>query len=189
MSPALIIPGAAGPGRAAHTPLSAGAGELVPMTDQHADVDARVVRATGDIAAAPELVFELIADPARQPEWDGNDNLTEAEPGQRVRAIGDVFVMRIRQRDGVRENHVVAFEQGRTIAWMPSEVGAPRPGHVWRWDLEPIEGGTRVTHTYDWTRLDDPGREQRARWTTPERLAASIDRLRQAAEARTSGTA
>lgn len=25
-------------------------------------------------------IFELIADPARQPEWDGNDNLVAPQP-------------------------------------------------------------------------------------------------------------
>ena len=35
----------------------------------------RVVSASREIAAGPERIFELIADPARQPGWDGNDNL------------------------------------------------------------------------------------------------------------------
>ena len=38
----------------------------------------RVVSASREIAAAPERIFELIADPAQQPRWDGNDNLAEA---------------------------------------------------------------------------------------------------------------
>ncbi len=37
--------------------------------------------ASREIAAAPDVVFELIADPAQQPRWDGNGNLTEAAPG------------------------------------------------------------------------------------------------------------
>jgi hypothetical protein len=36
---------------------------------------------------------------------------------------------------------------------------------------------TRVTHTYDWTRLTDEGRYQRARATTADKLRASLDRL------------
>jgi len=38
----------------------------------------RVVSASREIAAGPERIFELIADPAAQPSWDGNDNLAEA---------------------------------------------------------------------------------------------------------------
>ena len=41
----------------------------------------RVVSASREIAAVPQRVFELIADPARQPGWDGNDNLAEAAAG------------------------------------------------------------------------------------------------------------
>jgi uncharacterized protein YndB with AHSA1/START domain len=38
----------------------------------------RVVSASREIAAAPGPIFELIADPAQQPRWDGNDNLAGA---------------------------------------------------------------------------------------------------------------
>lgn len=41
----------------------------------------RVVSATHHVDAPAGVVFELIADPSRQPEWDGNDNLAEAAPG------------------------------------------------------------------------------------------------------------
>jgi hypothetical protein len=34
-----------------------------------------------------------------------------------------------------------------------------------------------VTHTYDWTRLTDPARFGRARATTSDRLAGSLNRL------------
>jgi hypothetical protein len=37
-------------------------------------------------------------------------------------------------------------------------------------------------HTYDWTKLEDKARFERARSTTAERLAASIDRLASAVE-------
>jgi uncharacterized protein YndB with AHSA1/START domain len=33
-----------------------------------------VVSASREIAAGPGRIFELIADPAEQPRWDGNDN-------------------------------------------------------------------------------------------------------------------
>jgi uncharacterized protein YndB with AHSA1/START domain len=35
---------------------------------------ARLVRAEREIAASADRIFELIADPAQQPYWDGNDN-------------------------------------------------------------------------------------------------------------------
>ena len=146
----------------------------------------RIVSAIRLINAPAEVIFELIADPAEQPGWDGNDNLRQADAGQRVRAVGDVFVMRLR-RGGVRENHVVEFDEGRRIAWRPNVPGRPPPGHLWRWELEPIdENRTRVTHTYDWTDLRDRSRLPRARATTEDRLAASLERLAGLAE-RTDG--
>jgi uncharacterized protein YndB with AHSA1/START domain len=142
----------------------------------------RVVSASREIAASPEKIFELIADPAQQPRWDGNDNLSEARTGQRVCQVGDVFTMTITS-GSVRENHVVEFEEARRIAWHPSEVGRRQPGHLWRWELEPLaDSRTRVTHTYDWTLLTDGSRLPVARSTTPDRLRASLDRLAALAE-------
>lgn len=152
------------------------------MTD--AQEPPKIVSASRDIAAPPEEIFELIADPAQQPRWDGNDNLAEAPAGQRVRAVGEVFLMTT-TAGKVRENHVVEFVEGRRIAWRPAEPGQPPPGHLWQWDLEPIDAGrTRVTHTYDWTRLTDENRFARARATTAERLLASLDRLAAVVEGR-----
>lgn len=142
----------------------------------------RVVSASRQIAAGPGPIFELIADPAAQPRWDGNDNLAGAEGGQRVRRAGDVFTMTL-TRGGIRENHVIEFEEGRRIAWLPAEPGQEPPGHLWRWELEPAgTSGTRVTCTYDWTRLTDEMRLPRARATTADRLLASLDRLAALAE-------
>jgi uncharacterized protein YndB with AHSA1/START domain len=142
----------------------------------------RVVSASREIAAEPGRIFELIADPAQQPRWDGNDNLAAAPAGQRVHRAGGVFTMTL-THGGIRANHVVEFDEGRRIAWMPSEVGRRRPGHLWRWELEPVGAArTRVTHTYDWTGLTDEKRLPRARATTADKLRASLDRLAALAE-------
>jgi uncharacterized protein YndB with AHSA1/START domain len=143
----------------------------------------RVVSASTEIAADPELIFELIADPAQQPRWDGNDNLAAAPGGQRVRGVGEVFTMTLTS-GSVRENQVTEFEEARRIAWRPSPPGSPPPGHLWRWELVPLgPGRTLVTHTYDWTLLTDPSRLARAQATTTERLSASLSRLAALAEA------
>ncbi|MYR06705.1 polyketide cyclase [Gordonia sp. SID5947] len=142
----------------------------------------RISTASRRIVAPAARIFELIADPARQPEWDGNDNLSDAAPGGRVTAVGEVFAMTL-TNGAVRENHVVEFEEGRLIAWKPAEEGAEPVGHLWRWELEPDgDTSTLVTHTYDWTDLHDPSRLARARATTPDRLRSSIDRLAGIAE-------
>ena len=146
------------------------------------DAGPRVVSATREILAGADRIFELIADPAQQPRWDGNDNLASSEEGQRVRQVGDVFLTTLTM-GSVRENHVVEFEEGRLIAWKPSEPGHEPPGHLWCWALEPLgPSRTRVTHTYDWSELSDPNRLARARGTTPAKLQASLDRLAALAE-------
>lgn len=142
----------------------------------------RVVSASRQIAADADHIFGLIADPAQQPRWDGNDNLANAEPGQRIRDVGDVFTMTL-SNGGVRENHVVEFSGGRRIAWTPAVPGERPPGHLWRWEIEPLgDARCRVTHTYDWSRLTDDQRLARARATTSEKLQASLDRLAELAE-------
>jgi len=146
------------------------------------DLVPRVVSVSREVAAGSGKIFELIADPALQPRWDGNDNLAQAATGQRVRAVGEVFTMTL-TIGSVRENHVVEFEESRRIAWRPAEPGQNPPGHLWRWELEPIDTArTAVTLTYDWTQLRDEKRLARARATTADRLHASLDRLAALAE-------
>ena len=145
-----------------------------------------MVSASREVAAGPGRIFELIADPAQQPRWDGNDNLAEAPAGQRVHAVGAVFTMTLTHDGAIRENHVVEFEEGRRIAWRPAEPGKRPPGHLWRWELEPAGASrTLVTCTYDWTQLADEKRLPRARATTADRLQASLDLLADLAEGAT----
>ncbi|MFW0796633.1 SRPBCC family protein [Gordonia sp. CPCC 205515] len=146
------------------------------MTDEQ-----RVVSASRRIEAPATVIFELIADPARQPEWDGNANLDVAPDARRIRAVGDVFGMTL-TTGALRENHVVEFDEARRIAWCPAEAGREPVGHLWRWELEPDGDATVVTHTYDWTNLHDPNRLPRARDTTEDKLRASVDRLAAIAE-------
>lgn len=152
------------------------------------NTETRIVSVERRVAAPAENIFELIADPAKQPQWDGNDNLAHAIAGQRVTAVGDVFSMELTGTLGVRENHAVEFEEGRRIAWLPSPVGQPTPpGHLWRWEVEPQADGTAIVrHTFDWSALEldetFPQRFERARNTTPAMLRASLDRLAELAE-------
>lgn len=145
--------------------------------------ESRVASFSREVRAAAPRIFDAIAEPSRQPEWDGNDNLGDAADGQRVSAVGDMFAMTL-TGGLVRENHVVEFVEGRLIAWKPAEPGQPPVGHLWRWEIEPIDDERcRVTHTYDWTDMHDENRYAKARATTSERLANSVDRLAALVEA------
>lgn len=153
-----------------------------PSVFDSIDPALKIVSAEIDIAAPAAVVFELIADPARQPEWDGNDNLGSSASGQRVAGTGVSFVTTLTK--GVdRENHIVDFEEGRLIAWKPSDVGGEPFGQKWVWEVDPVgEDSCLVRHTYDWTELRDPQRLPRARSTTAANLLASLKRLKVLAE-------
>lgn len=107
------------------------------------------------IPAPPEEIFELLAHPARHREIDGSGTVREAkgdDAGERV-GLGDRFGMSMKM--GVpysMVSTVVAFEEGRTIAWQtrgPGWLGAKVAGRIWRYELEPVEGGTRVRESWD----------------------------------------
>ncbi|HEV3498024.1 MAG TPA: SRPBCC family protein [Actinomycetes bacterium] len=107
----------------------------------------RTVRGSRVIAAPPETIFDVLADPAMHPVIDGTDSVRAPTEGGRPRlALGSEFGMRMRIVVPYRiTNRVVEFEEGRRIAW--THIGGAR----WRYELQPVEGGTRVTETYDWS--------------------------------------
>lgn len=145
--------------------------------------ETQIVSAEREITVPAAEIFKLIADPARQPQWDANDNLAHADQGQRIDHVGQRFTMELTNGQ-TRENHVTEFEEGRLIAWKPAEVGEEPPGHLWRWEIEPQDDVTAlVRHTYDWSQLTDEDRFERARSVTQESLENSLAKLTELAEA------
>jgi len=108
----------------------------------------RVMRAP---AAA---IFEVLADPRRHPEIDGSGTVRHARPDAPARlSLGATFAMDMRRgfRYGMI-NTVTEFDDGRRIAWSPKPAngrGARFFGRIWRYELEPVDGGTRVRETWD----------------------------------------
>ena len=109
------------------------------------------------IAAPAAAIFDVIADPARHPEIDGSGTVLKARPGASSRlAKGATFGMDMKR--GVRYgmiSTVTEFDDGRLITWSPkpaSGLGARFIGRIWRYTLEPADGGTRVTQTWDISR-------------------------------------
>src|SRR5206468_9221211 len=105
---------------------------------------------------------------------DGSGTVKGAVQGPDRLRLGSTFGMRMRL--GVPyliRNTVVEFEENRRIAWR--HFGR----HVWRYQLEPVADGTRVTETFDYsTALSPRGLEMLG---FPERnrkgIAATLDRL------------
>ena len=97
------------------------------------------------IAAPPAEVFDLLADPRRHAEIDGSGTVKGQVEGPQRLTQGARFGMRMHLVVPYRiTSEVVEFEPDRRIAWR--HLGR----HVWRYELEPVEGGTRVTETFDW---------------------------------------
>ena len=126
------------------------------------------------VPAPAEEVFALLADPRRHPEIDGSGSVRGVLKAPDRLSEGATFGMRMRVGvPYVIQNTVVEFEEGRRIAWR--HFGR----HVWRYELEPVDGGTRVTETFDWSNalsprgielIGYPARNARAIEQTLERL-------------------
>ena len=112
----------------------------------------RTVTVERVIPAPPEAIFDLLADPAMHPVIDGSGTVRAALDGNPARlALGSRFGMAMKiLRPYEMSNEVVEFDEGRLIAW--SHIG----GAIWRYELEPIAGGTRVRETFDYSRTTVP---------------------------------
>ncbi|HMD46481.1 MAG TPA: SRPBCC family protein [Acidimicrobiales bacterium] len=117
-------------------------------------MDGDVMQAERVIAAPPEAVFDLVADAARHPDIDGSGSVRQAKPGAPGRlALGSTFGMKMKMGIGYSmTSTVIEFEENRRIAWQsrpPGFMGKLGGGRIWRYELEPVDGGTRVTESWD----------------------------------------
>jgi hypothetical protein len=112
----------------------------------------RVVAVERFIPASPQAIFDVLADPSRHPEIDGSSSVKAARAGAPDRlTLGATFSMSM--KIGVPysiTNTVVEFEEGEVIAWQ--HFGR----HIWRYRLEPADGGTRVTEEFDYRKARSP---------------------------------
>ncbi|MFM7067973.1 MAG: SRPBCC family protein, partial [Actinomycetes bacterium] len=99
------------------------------------------------IDAPPQAIFEVLADPALHAVIDGSGSVRKPLPAAPKRlALGEKFGMDMKIGLPYRiTNTVVEFDEPRRIAWQ--HFGK----HIWCYELEPVEGGTRVTETFDGT--------------------------------------
>ncbi|MEL6985543.1 MAG: SRPBCC family protein, partial [Actinomycetota bacterium] len=106
----------------------------------------RVVSVERHIQASPEVIFDLLADPAAHTRFDGSGTVVAGRSGNPDRlSLGARFGMDMRLGVPYKiSNEVVEFEEGRQIAWR--HFGH----HIWRYELEPVDGGTLVTESFDW---------------------------------------
>jgi hypothetical protein len=117
---------------------------------------------TRNIAASPSEIFDVVASPDGHVAIDGSGMLMWAE-GDRPRAVGDRFTMHM-DRDSLRDFPlgeyevdvvITTFELDREVAWTVDGMLKPPIGHIYGFKLEPTDGGTTVTHYYDWSEIHE----------------------------------
>jgi uncharacterized protein YndB with AHSA1/START domain len=105
------------------------------------------------VPAPPDAVFDLLAHPERHRDFDGSGTVQGARRSGRRVGLGDAFGMDMRW--GVpyaTRNVVTEFEEGRRIAWRtlaPAPLSVLFTGRTWRYELEPVAGGTRIRECWD----------------------------------------
>lgn len=97
------------------------------------------------IAAEPQALFDIVADPAMHPRLDGSGSVRAAGEGVPARlSMGATFGMNMKLGAPYKiTNTVVEFDEPSRLAWRHFN------GHVWRYLFEPVQGGTKVTEQWD----------------------------------------
>jgi len=105
------------------------------------------------IPAPPEAIFAFLVDPAKHAEIDGSGSVIAVKGSAEQLTLGSTFGMSMKM--GVpysMASTVIEFEPNRRIAWQtrgPGPIGRRVGGRIWRYELEPVDGGTLVRETWD----------------------------------------
>jgi uncharacterized protein YndB with AHSA1/START domain len=131
------------------------------------------------INADPATVFDVLADPAQHPLFDGSDSVKGQMSGPPRLYLGAKFLMRMRViAPYAIRSVVVEYDEDRRIAWRHPLR------HIWRYELEKVDGGTEVTETFDYSgtpvamvyeRVGLPGHNQQAMDATLQRLKVLVE--------------
>lgn len=144
------------------------------------------------IDAPADRIYDMVADMPRMGEWSNECARVEWIEGATGPAAGARFVgHNATGPRGVitwsRRGRVLVAERGREFAFATEEGG--QEGVVWRYRFEPVDGGTRVTESYEVTRipawarvLDIPTNRHGGLMKT---MRHTLGRLKSAAEAAT----
>ena len=136
------------------------------------------------IAAPPEEIFEILADPDRHHDIDGSGTVVKAKQGSQRLVLGSRF--RMAMKVGIpysMVSTVVELDEPRCIAWQTRGPGNLGGGRIWRYELEPVEGGTLVRESWDISQ-----ESVLSKWMvnglgekTRENMAATLERIEQRA--------
>lgn len=134
------------------------------------------------IPASPDRIFALISDPRRHPEIDGSGTVRNAKNLPDKLQLGATFGMSMKL--GVpysMVSTVIEYEPDRRLAWQtrpPGKIpGKLAGGRIWRYELEPVEGGTRVRESWDISEEVVKAVVRPARKKTREAMSATLERI------------
>jgi hypothetical protein len=139
----------------------------------------KLVAVTRFIPADAQEIFDLLADPAMHPLLDGSGTVRDGRSGNPKRlSKGAKFGMDMKMF-GLPyriSNRVIVFDEPTHIAWR--HLGR----HEWHYRLRAVDGGTEVTHTWDFAPMKQaaivvelakfPQRNEAAMSATLDRIAA-----------------
>jgi hypothetical protein len=112
------------------------------------------------VRADPSTVFRLLADPRGHVAIDASGMLMDTTDDP-VTAVGDTFVVHM-DREALNDRPmgrydvivtIVRFVPDLEIAWTVAGASRPSVGHVYGYQLQPVEDGTLVTSSYDWSAI------------------------------------
>jgi hypothetical protein len=121
------------------------------------------------VATDPATIFQILSSPSGHVAIDASGMLMSAE-GHPVTAVGDRFDVHM-DRESLNDYPlgeytvtvvITRFEPDRAIEWSIDGVMQPPIGHVYGYELAPIDGGTLVTSYYDWSNIHEAYREAAA---------------------------
>jgi uncharacterized protein YndB with AHSA1/START domain len=138
-------------------PFSANGGEPVRFSGTLNSVtqSPQIESVTRIINANPEQIFKVLADPRMHRVIDGSGAVRDCKGKPERLNLGTTFGMAMHV--GVpysMVNTVIEYVENRLIAWQtrgPTMVGKFVGGRIWRYELEPVDGGTEVRETWDIT--------------------------------------
>lgn len=145
---------------------------------------------TIDVAAPPQRVWSLVSDVTRMGEWSPICTRCGWLGGSTSPHVGARFSGQSTQRGAriSRESVVTASDPGRVFAFHTIFHG--KVSTRWKYSLEPIPEGTRVTESYEviamplWVKAIRrvPGMAERSRIDTHQGMEVTLNRIKAAAE-------
>lgn len=146
------------------------------------------ISARATVAAPADRIFAIVSHPQGHVDIDGSGMLEAAPDAGPLTEVGQAFTMHM-DREPLGDlpmgkytvlNRVTRIEPWRLVEWSVGSTDHPKPlGHVYGWELVPIDDGTTEVANYcDWSGLNPKLRDRITFPIVPvEMLERSVERL------------